>query len=175
MRRSRRKGQFWRVSSILERSHSTTSTSSLSADAFATIRPKGSTTNAVNDDDVNSICDRVASLNGLPCRMLGLVHLALFIRKPANSRRIEKKLSAFQCSQPGSFRKPLIPTHKSADTSVGCVVGLEAEVAGSEIEFLVIERIVRDMHLAVLPNDFAGGVDHYRRVVINAGSTFFEE
>src|SRR6185436_18426886 len=45
MRRSRRNGQFCRVSSIFVRSHSTTSTSSFSADAFAMMRPNGSTTN----------------------------------------------------------------------------------------------------------------------------------
>src|SRR5581483_9495887 len=45
VRRSRRKGQFWRVSSMRFRSHSTIRVSSLSSLALAMMRPKGSATN----------------------------------------------------------------------------------------------------------------------------------
>jgi len=50
----------------------------------------------------------------------------------------------------------------------------EIEVAGREIEFFVIARIVRDVHLAIMAGDSSLPIDHDRRVVIHACRPPFE-
>ena len=59
--------------------------------------------------------------------------------------------------------------------AVARVVSLKAEIAGSEVELFVIQRIVGDVHLAILADDLSRSVDHDGGVVINAGGSFFEE
>ena len=51
----------------------------------------------------------------------------------------------------------------------------ETEIARREVKLLVIRRIVRDVHLAILPEELAVGVDDRRGVVINAGGAFLEK
>src|SRR6185503_3155119 len=107
--------------------------------------------------------------------MLCLVHLLLFIGEPADRRRVKQKLRAAESSQPRRFGEPLVPANERADPAVSCVVRLKAEISGREIKLLVVERIVRDMHLAILARDLAGSVDHHGSIVIDAGSALFEE
>ena len=52
---------------------------------------------------------------------------------------------------------------------------MESQVAGGEIEFLIIGRIVGDVHLAVLAGNGAVGVEHDCSVVIKTGGTLFEQ
>lgn len=52
---------------------------------------------------------------------------------------------------------------------------METEIAGSEIEFFVIGRVIGDVHLAVFSRDGAVGLKHHCRVVIDPGGTAFEE
>src|SRR5687768_1050298 len=115
------------------------------------------------------------TLNSLPRRMLCLVHFRFLIGKPADGSRIEQKLRAAQRSQSCCFRKPLVPADEGADLAVRSVVTLETKIAGSEIEFFVIQRVVRDVHLAILTGYLPRGVDHDRSVVIDAGRAFFKE
>ena len=44
----------------------------------------------------------------------------------------------------------------------------EIEIAGGEVKFFVVARVVGDMHLAVAPDDFAGLVNDGGGVVIHA-------
>ena len=53
--------------------------------------------------------------------------------------------------------------------------GAETQVARRKVKFLVIERIVRDVHLAVDAQQLAVGVDDGGGVVINAGGALFKE
>src|SRR5262249_1262170 len=53
--------------------------------------------------------------------------------------------------------------------------GTKAKIARSEIELLVKQRVIRDMHLPVQPELGAIGVNNRRRVVIDAGSSLFED
>src|SRR3569832_1653764 len=57
----------------------------------------------------------------------------------------------------------------------GGVDGLEAEVARGEIEFFVIARVIRDVHLAVFAGDAAVAVEYHRRVVVKPGRTAFKQ
>src|SRR6185437_11784958 len=67
-----------------------------------------------------------------------------------------------------AFRIPLIPADQ--DTDIARVHGeiAEAEIAWSEIKLLVVERIVRDMHLAISPGERSIVFDHGGGVVIDA-------
>src|SRR3954453_1788216 len=87
---------------------------------------------------------------------------------PAYRGRIEDDLGAGQGGEPGTFWIPLVPADERAHAAVIGIEGFEAEIARSEVELLVIERIVGDVHLAVEPEDLALGIDHPRCIVINA-------
>src|SRR5271168_4065073 len=51
----------------------------------------------------------------------------------------------------------------------------EIEIAGREVKFFVVARVVGDVHLAVAADDFAGLVDDGGGVVINAGRAPLED
>src|SRR6266481_3173152 len=51
----------------------------------------------------------------------------------------------------------------------------EIEIAGGEIIFFVVARVVGYMHLAVAPDDLAGLIEDYGGVVINAGGAALED
>jgi hypothetical protein len=55
------------------------------------------------------------------------------------------------------------------------VPSFPAEVAGSEIELLVVERIVGNVHLAIDAAERAIGIEDRGRVVIEAGGALLEE
>ena len=97
MRRSRRKGQLRRVSSLFAGSHSTTRISSLSLDGFRDdlaegigderISPEFQSgvalglaafeAHAIDDRDINAVGDGVSALNGAPGIELRCAELAL--------------------------------------------------------------------------------------------------
>src|SRR6185503_2584807 len=106
--------------------------------------------------------------------MLRFVHRLFFVRQPSNRSRVEQELRTAERRESRRFRKPLVPTNERTEFSIGSVVSLKAEIAGSEIKLLVIKRIVRDVHLAILPGDLAVAVDYDGGVVINAGGALFE-
>src|SRR2546423_14443324 len=99
--------------------------------------------------------------------MLGSSKLLLFRRMPADCRRIKNNLRTAQCSQPRCFGIPLVPANADPDFAVPGVPRLEPKVAGGEIKFLVIERIVWNVHLAVLAEQLTVRVDDRGSVVIN--------
>ena len=75
----------------------------------------------------------------------------------------------------GAFGIPLIPANEGADFAGGGVKGAEAEVAGGEVELLVVERVVGDVHFAVEARDAAVGLEDGGGVVVEAWRTALEE
>src|SRR6185312_16248992 len=110
---------------------------------------------AVDDRDVDAVGDRVRALDRLPGRALRHAVLGLLARVPADRRRIEEHGGAAERREPRAFRVPLVPADESPDPPRLDVEGLEAEVARREVELLVEQRVVRDVHLAVEPRDRA--------------------
>src|SRR5438132_731910 len=53
--------------------------------------------------------------------------------------------------------------------------GLKSEVPGCEIKFLVIQRIIGHVHLAIFAEQFSIRVDNRRSVVINPGAASLEQ
>ena len=87
-------------------------------------------TNAVDYRDVDSVSNRMCPLNRLPGIMLGHTELSLLRRMPADRRGIENEICALQCSQPRTFRVPLVPAYQRAYASNASVEGFESEIPG---------------------------------------------
>src|SRR5215471_9335405 len=99
--------------------------------------------------------------------MLLLAVRGFFGRVPADGGRIEEDFGPLHRGEAGGFRIPLIPAYERADFPVTGLPGAKAEVAGREIEFLVVKRVVRDVHFAVLAEQRSIRVDDDRGIVIN--------
>src|SRR5439155_1694803 len=84
---------------------------------------------------------QVATLDGAPgVELLGAVG-RLLLGVPADRRRIEQHVGALQRSEACAFGIPLVPAHERPDPSHARVERTEAQVAGREIELLVVGRI----------------------------------
>src|SRR5271169_2373986 len=103
----------------------------------------------VGHGDVAPVCDGMGPLDGFPGGMLPLAQLRFLARMPADGGGVEENLRALQGGQARGLGIPLVPTDQHADLAIAGLPGAEAEVAWSEVELLVIERVVRDVHLAV--------------------------
>ena len=62
----------------------------------------------------------------------------------------------------------MVPADEWADIGESGGERLKAEVAGREIEFLIVQRVVGNMHLAIPAGEFAIGVEDNRGIVVNA-------
>jgi hypothetical protein len=69
----------------------------------------------------------------------------------------------------------LVPANQNADAAEAGVPSPESSVSRGEVELLVEQRIIRDMHLAVDSQQGSIGIDDHGGVVVKAFSTFFEE
>src|ERR1035441_2146918 len=102
--------------------------------------------------------------------MLRLAKFGLLRGMPSNSGRVKKNAGSLQCSKPRTFGIPLIPADERAEFPGGRVEGFEAEIAGSEIIFFVVKRIVGNVHLAINADEraigIAAGIKDRDRVVI---------
>jgi len=75
--------------------------------------------------------------------------IASFQPVPADGSGTEEDFGALQRSQSSGFGIPLVPTDEHADLRVTGLPGAKAKVTGGEIELLAVQRVVRDVHLAV--------------------------
>ena len=129
----------------------------------------------VHRGHVAAIRNRVASLNGAPgVELLGAVR-RLFLRVPADRRRVEEDIRALQRGEASSLGIPLVPAHERPDSSHARVERAKPEVAGREIVFLVVGRVVRDVHLAVHARHPPIDVDRRGAVVVQSGSPALED
>ena len=94
---------------------------------------------------------------------------------PADGGGEEENLGSAEGGEAGAFGIPLVPADQGADGALGSLRGFEAEVAGGEVELLVVEGVVGDVHLAVDVGDGAVFFDGDGGVVIEAGGAAFEE
>ena len=130
---------------------------------------------AVDGGDVAAVGDGVAALDGFPGVVLLRAVLGFLARMPADGGGVEEDLRALQRGEPRGFGIPLVPADQHADLAVARLPGAEAEVAGREIELLVVKRVVRDVHLAVDAQQRAVGVNDRGGVVIDAGGALLEQ
>src|SRR5207245_6149150 len=125
-------------------------------------------THAINYGNKNAIGDSVGALDGAPCVVLHSSEFSFFVRVPADGSGIKEYVGALQSGQTRAFRIPLVPADESSHASILGIKGLEAEVAWSEVELLVIKRVVGDVHLAVETAGAAVGIQNDGGVVVEA-------
>src|SRR5262249_40658280 len=89
------------------------------------------------------------ALRGAPGIVLRVSPFGLLCGVPSDRRRIKNHARALERSEPRAFGIPLVPADERANFAFARVECLIAEIAGSEIKLLVIERIVGDVHLAI--------------------------
>ena len=117
----------------------------------------------------------MSPLDGNPCTQLTHFLFLCVGTFPADSGRINQQFSSFQGHDACSFGIPLVPAHLNAQFTDGCLDRLETQVAGCEIEFLVIGGIVRNMHLAVFPGHASICIENNGCIVVQAGCPTFEK
>src|SRR4029077_19128939 len=93
----------------------------------------------------------------------------LFGRMPADRGGIKNNVRADEARKARTFGIPLVPAHEHPDAAKSSVEVRKAEIARSEIKFLVIERIVRNVHLAIFSEERSVGVQNHGRIVVDAG------
>src|ERR1700730_4547252 len=93
---------------------------------------------------------------------------------PADCRWIKKNVRAAQARQPRSLRMPLVPAHQHADAGESRIEIRKSQVSWRKIKFFVIERIVRNVHLAIFAGERSVGVNRSGCIMINSGSTPLE-
>ena len=130
---------------------------------------------AIGYRDVAAVGDGMAALDGLPGVVLAFAEFCPFAGMPADGGGVKKNFRALQRGQPRGFGIPLVPANQHADFAVARRPRLEAGVAGCEIKFLVIKRVVGNVHLAVAAEQRAVGVNHGGGVVIDTGGAFFKQ
>ena len=130
---------------------------------------------AIRHRDVAAVGDGVGALDRLPRAVLALAILRFFAGMPADGRGEKENLRASQRGQPRGLGIPLVPADADADLRKLRLPRAEAEVARREVEFLVKQRVVRDVHLPVFAEVRAVGVDDRSGVVVEARAAFFEK
>ena len=95
------------------------------------------------------------------------VRHAVYIKYRLGAYRcgVKYHIRAHESHAAGAFRKPLIPAYTDADLSEAGVPDLEAGVAGREVEFFLIELIIRNVSFAVYAEYGAVCVYHCNAVV----------
>src|SRR5207248_7952829 len=124
---------------------------------------------------VTAIRNCVTALDCFPGRMLCRAEFFLLRRMPTNCRWVKNDFSATKGRQPRSLGVPLVPADAHADFPPGGFPCPESEVARRKIKFFVIQRIVRNMHFSIFPEQFSIRINHHRSVVIKPGATLLEK
>ena len=88
---------------------------------------------------------------------------------------IDEEFGAAKCHEARAFGVPLIPTYLHAETTYAGVDGFETEVAGGEVEFLVVGGVVGNVHLAIFAGDRAVAFKDHGSVVVEARCAALEE
>ena len=117
----------------------------------------------------------MSPLDQLPGLALGLLFLFRIGPDASDCSRVNQEFGPVESHEPRCFRIPLVPAYEYSEISHGCVDRPESEVPGSEIEFLIETRIVRNVHLAVFSGNGAVLFNDYRSIVIQPGSTSFKK
>src|SRR2546427_2982612 len=84
--------------------------------------------------------------------------IALQLFEPADSGGIKDDLCTLNGIHACCFRIPLVVTNQRSDHGLAGVHLYVSEIAGREVTLLVIIRIVRDVHLAVLARELPAGI-----------------
>ncbi len=125
--------------------------------------------------DIATIRNRMATLNSFPRGVLAFSIFLLLGRMPTDCRGVEQNLRPLKRRETRRLGIPLVPANTDADPTESRVPSTKTKVAGSEVEFLVKERVVGNVHLPVFAEKRSVGIDDRRRVVIKAWRSTLEK
>ena len=114
-------------------------------------------------------------LDGLPRIILRRAKLVFFCRMPADGGWIKQHLGALQSGEPRAFGIPLVPANQRAHASKSRVHSLKAQIPRRKVILFVVQRIVRDVHLAINAGDGPIAVQRGRGIVIKPRRTALEQ
>ena len=138
-------------------------------------RRVGLMTNTVDGNHRKTVGYGMTTLDGRPCLALTLLLFVTVAALITYGGGVDEKLGTGKGHQPGGLGIPLVPAHHHAQTTYTGVDGHEPQVAGGEVELLIVGGVVGDVHLAVAAGNAAVSLKHYGGVVIQAGGTTLEE
>src|SRR5437879_9567360 len=95
--------------------------------------------------------------------MLGRAKFFFLARMPPDRRRIKNNFRAAQRCQSCRLRIPLVPANADADLAGLCFPRLKTKIARRGIKLLVMERIVRNVHLAIFSEELPVAIDEDRK------------
>ena len=118
----------------------------------------------------------MAPLHDLPGLVIDILGSLDVVRLPvAYGCRDEDDLCPLQGQQPGRFREPLVPADQDTDVGEPGLEYLVSQIPRCEVELFIVPWIVRDVHLPILAQVAAVGVQDDRGVVVQAQSPLLEQ
>ena len=117
----------------------------------------------------------MAALHRLPGVALALLLVGSILHGIANGCGVDKHVGTLESHQARCLGIPLVPAHHDSQTAHRCADGVEAQVAGGEVELLVVAGVVGDVHLAILAGYGSVLLDDDSRVVVQSGGTTLEQ
>src|SRR5690606_11616014 len=91
------------------------------------------------------------------------------------SSGIYQHICTGQSHQPCCFRIPLIPAYKYSQAANRGVNRLKAQIARGKVKFLIIGRVIRNMHFAIFAGYRTVFFEYNRGIVIKSCSTLFKK
>ena len=116
----------------------------------------------------------MTALNGEPGFLLARAFCGIVARIPADRSGVEQHIRTGQRHQAGGLWKPLVPTDHHTETSDRGGDGMKSLVAWCEIEFFLVARVLRNVHLAIAPGQRTIIFEYHRGIVVEAGGAAFE-
>src|SRR5262245_21324347 len=107
--------------------------------------------------------------------MLAGAVLLLLAGVPADCGWVEQNLGPAQGGQTRCLGVPLVPADQNSDPTVAGLPGWKTKISRCEIKLLMVERIVRNMHLAVLTEIASVGIEEGGGIVVDARSPALEQ
>ncbi len=90
------------------------------------------------------------------------------IRIPADGGGVNEEFGPGKRHQPGCFRVPLVPADQYPEPADRCVDRGEIRIARGEVEFLIVRRIIRDVHLAIFAGNGTIPVKDHRGIMVES-------
>ena len=88
---------------------------------------------------------------------------------------IDEQIGSLQGHEPCSLGVPLVPAYLYTQEAHAGGNGMEAKVAGSEVELLIVSRVIGDVHLTVTACHGSVLLKDDSRVVVKACCAFLEQ
>src|SRR5690606_9767856 len=118
---------------------------------------------AIAGDDRHTVANGMA-LHRAPPHAAGVEVRVIGFR--ANSGWIKQDFRTQQRHCPRCFGIPLVPAYPDAEGDAEQVPHFKTAIAGTEIEFFLVTRTIRNMRLAIDAHDLAIGIDYRDAVII---------